>query len=352
MFRSDTGVHKAFLLLLVLVFGLTSSAAFAQSNDDENFDDLRQQLKHEYFSVGSLLQTVANFPFSPSPGNHSGFSVANARVQVYGELDGKFGYQLQANAIKSPAVLDANVYYNFTPALTLKAGLFKSPFSGEYLTGAASIDFVNRSAAVNQLAPKRQIGLQLGGTFSDGLFRYKVGMFNGNGFDINENRDNNFLYVGRLESHINTGESSDNQLVMGVNVSYEQKDYYQGGSVRGRFQGEQFLSGVDGRLTIDDFMLNGEFLYSNMTDDFGNDINPYGYYLTAGYFVHPQTQLLLRWDKFDTDYSNYSENNTESIVAGLNYFPTTYSEIQLNYELPVDRDIEFSRVLLNLQINF
>lgn len=84
------------------------------------------------------------------------------------------------------------MYYRITPDFSIKAGLFKSPFSYEFLTGSASIDFVNRSTVVNQLAPNRQIGFQLGGNFSGGKLRYKAGVFNGNGLGINQNNDDQF----------------------------------------------------------------------------------------------------------------------------------------------------------------
>lgn len=335
-------------IILFLGFMICTSTNIT-AQDTEDFQD---QFKNDYFSVGVLVQTVGEYQYERIAGTgNNGFSVGNARLQVYGEIDQSFGYQLQANFIKNPTVLDANMYFNFTPDVHIKAGLFKSPFSGEFLRGAAVLDFVNRSTAVNQLAPNRQIGIQLGGDFSDGKLRYKAGVFNGNGFGSNRNNDEQFLYVGRLETHIATDKESENKIVWGVNGSYEQKDQVStSGNLRSTFEGKQALAGSDIRLMYNGLVLSSEFIYSWLESDSGIQFNPFGYQATAGYFVTPQTQLLVRWDSFENDNIN-ALADTENLLGGLNYFPSSFSKIQLNYIFPTSQDIEFSQILLNLQIS-
>lgn len=154
--------------IMLGIFLSASTNVWAQESDIESF---RDQFKNDYFSVGSLLQTTGEYqPERRSGNDYNGFSVNIARFQIYGEVDG-LGYQLQANLIRNPAIIDANIYYNLTSEVAGKAGLFKSPFSGEFLRSAAALDFVTRSTAVNQLAPNRQIGLQLGGSLSQNRFR-------------------------------------------------------------------------------------------------------------------------------------------------------------------------------------
>lgn len=334
------------LLLFVLFLGFGAANTFAQQNGSSDFEALQEELKKDYFSVGALLQTVAEYQQERIDGNN-GFSVGNARFQVYGELDDTFGYQLQASMLNSPVILDANLYYKLTPNFTAKAGLFKSPFSAEFLTGAAATDFVNRSTVVGQLAPNRQIGFQLGGALAEGNFRYSAGMFNGNGSRFNENIDDQFLYVARMESHLNIGDHAESQLIVGLNAAYEDKRGTLPNNIRSQFQGEQVLAGADARLTLGDLMLSGEVIYSRLSNT-SREANPFGYHATAGYFVTPKTQLLLRWDWFDADNLG---TNSETAIAGINFFSTSYSEIQLNYVVPTNQDIEFSKLLLKLQLN-
>ncbi|MDZ7682298.1 MAG: porin [Fodinibius sp.] len=347
MISIDTKCIKRLSLLAILLFAVTSLGT-AQQETGGDLEELRQAVKNDYFSVGMLIQNVVDYQPERRGGNN-GFSISNARVQVYGELDNKFGYQLQANVINSPAILDANLNYNFNEQTSLKAGLFKTPFSAEYLTGAAAIDFVNRSTAVKQLAPNRQVGLQLGGSFSDGVFQYKAGIFNGNRFSTNQNNDNTFIYVGRLQANLGGEEQSSGDIKIGLNASYEDKQYAFGSNIQSNFEGTQTLLGSDLRYTNGGFLLSGEFIYSWLESDTGFEFNPYGYYATAGYYVTSETQLLLRWDDFQAD--NLA-SDSRSIIAGVNIFPSAYSEVQLNYIIPTEQAIDYSQLLLNLQLNF
>jgi len=339
------GFFKLILLTGLFVFAGMSVQAQDQSSSD--FEKFRDQFKKEYFSVGGLLQTVGDYQFERIAGEN-GFSVGNARLKVYGEFDNKFGYQLQTNFVSSNALLDANMYYNLTPNFSIKAGLFKTPFSYEYLTGAAATDFVNRSSAVNQLAPKRQVGFQLQGDVVDGKLKYSAGMFNGNGFGSNQNDDDRFLYTARIEANSGVGSGLQDGFMMGLNATYEQSESATtGAGLLSQVAGEQLLVGADTRISYNKMMLAGEFIYSTINADAGAEYNPFGYYVTGGYFITPEAQILARWDYFDGDFIGVS---SESVVGGINIFPSDFFEVQLNYIYPLDLDAEFSQILVNLQI--
>ena len=345
---ANTGkLIKSVILTLLLGFLAGFNPGLkAQDTEGADLDSFEEQFKKEFFSVGTLVQTLGRY--EPGQGE-GGFSVGNARIQVFGELDRTFGYQVQANFARTPALLDANLYYRFSPKATLKAGLFKTPFSYEYLMSAAATDFVRRATVVGQLAPNRQVGMQLGGRFSDDTFRYRAGVFNGNSYGIAGNTDDNLMYTGRLEGHFQTGTDDISEIVVGANISYENKEQFStGGNLRSSFAGEQTLAGVDARLQREKLMLGGELIYSWMNPNMGPQFNPFGYQLTAAYDVAPETELLLRWDHFDADGL---ASDSELLLAGLNLFPTNYTKLEFNYALPLERDIEFSQVLMNLQIS-
>ena len=79
----------------------------AQSQDEPLIEKLRATFQKEYFSMGLLLQTVADFQTERSLPGYNGFSIANFRLKIYGELDKNFGYFVQANFINLPGLLDA-----------------------------------------------------------------------------------------------------------------------------------------------------------------------------------------------------------------------------------------------------
>ena len=82
----------------------------------------------------------------------------------------------------------------FVPAFTVRAGKFKPPVGFKRLQSATDITFAERGLPTN-LAPNRDVGLQLAGDISEGLFAYQVGVFDGvpdlgNGdADFNDSKD-------------------------------------------------------------------------------------------------------------------------------------------------------------------
>jgi hypothetical protein len=146
-FFSKFKLETFYILILSFVVIQVSLAA---EKPEPLIEDLHWQFKKEYLNLGLLIQAVGDFQVERSfPGNN-GFSIANFRLIISGELDGKFGYLLHTNFISGFSILDAKIYYKYSPHFILDVGQFKSPFSKEFLTGAESITFVNRSRIIGQ----------------------------------------------------------------------------------------------------------------------------------------------------------------------------------------------------------
>ncbi len=320
----------------------------AQENSDfeGQVQDLQEHLKNDYFSFGLLLQGQANFQPERLSGNN-GFSAPKARFKMSGEFSGKFGYKLQASMLGNPAVVDANVYFKPVSQVSFKAGLFKSPFTHEYLTGAGSVLFAGRSTVVNQLGTKRQVGIQLDAYTSNKTFRFTGGVFNGNHYSGNSNDDGKFQYIGRIESYLGNGD--DNQIKIGANVAYEEKDTRGSGNLTTNYIGKQTLFGTYVSVTQNSILLDGEFIYGWRNPEIGANSNPYGYYVTAGYNVTSNSRLLVRWDSFEDD--NLAQD-AEQILVGFNHMPNSFTKLKLTYALPTDQDIEYSNFFAILQVGF
>jgi phosphate-selective porin len=317
-----------------------STGTFAQESADfeQQVETLQDHLKNDYFSFGLLLQSQADFQPERVSG-HNGFSSSLARFKIGGTFNNKFGYKLQASMLKAPSVVDANVYYKPSAQVELKAGLFKSPFTHEYATGAGSVLFANRATAVNELGIKRQLGLQLDTYTSENIFRFTAGVFNGNGYSTG-NDDNNFLYMGRVESYLGSGSS---QTKLGVGLAHESKN------VQADFVGQQTHLTTYASTTQGKLLLDGEFIHGWSNPDVGADSNPYGYYVTAGYFVTNSSRLLLRWDAFEGD--NLAQDS-EHILVGFNHSPNQFTKLKLTYSLPTDDSIDYSHFFASLQVGF
>ena len=76
------------------------------------------------------------------------------------------------------ALFDAYSDVKVTPAFVVRVGKFKPPVDLERLQSASDIVFAERALATN-LAPNRDIGLQLSGEISGGVFAWQAGVFNG-----------------------------------------------------------------------------------------------------------------------------------------------------------------------------
>ena len=327
------------VLLLFLTLPLSPDLVRAQSADDEPLlESLRRAFKQEALSLGLIVRTLGSVQFDAPENGGNGFSIPSARFSVRGRLDHGFHYVLQTEFARSPAVLDARLSYDLSERLTLHAGMFKAPFSAEFLIPLPAIDFVSRAQVVNVLAPNRQVGLMLEGRHGD--LSAQVGVFNGNGRVVAGNDDNRLLYVGRLQMNraLPTG-----RLEIGANVAYD--DPAEDGT-----DVQRLRLGGDARLEQGRWMIAGEAIYADLDPEAGPARSPFGYHVTVGYDPIPgRHQLLLRWDAFDRDVPG--DDARTFLVAGYNFDPTSTFSVQVNYLIPTeDADPGNHRLLVELQL--
>jgi hypothetical protein len=331
---------------------LLPQTARAQERAENLVAKLAETFRSEQLTLGVLLQTVADAQIERTLPGSNGFSIANFRLLLHGQLDGGFGYWLQANFIDSPAILDAMMSYRVSRLFAFDAGQFKTPFSYEFLTLASSIDFVNRAQAVTALAPGRQIGLQARFDDRSRTVGARAGVFNGNGTRPNGNDNNNFLYAGRIvvTPHLDT-DGTDRSLVIGVNAAHSKDDgsTFGGGFVTD-FVGARTHLGGDVRLQLDRWLVAGELLYAALRPTIGTDRDPWGYHATASYSFTPKTQGLVRFDGFQPDDGG---DRRDVIVLGFNAWPTSVTEFQINYLVDTrDAAIDHHQILVNFQFGF
>jgi phosphate-selective porin OprO and OprP len=76
------------------------------------------------------------------------------------------------------ALFDAYADVEVAPEFAVRVGKFKPPVDLERLQSASDIVFAERALATN-LAPNRDVGLQVSGDISSGAFTWQAGIFNG-----------------------------------------------------------------------------------------------------------------------------------------------------------------------------
>lgn len=333
---------KILLFSLLCMFIITAGLAQEKSLTEQ----LKESLQKKYASLSILVRNIADFQAERSLPGTNGFYIENFRVKLSGELDDRFGYSLETKLINSPAILDAKLYYEFSPQLKLDFGLFKLPFSSEYLVSEADIDFVYRSQTVNALNVGKQVGVMVSGESNNKLFTYAAGIFNGNK-GAKENDNNKFLYVGRitfrpvkandnetLEIGFSTAQSRDKAVII----------------MDSTFEGDRFLIGGDINFSVSNFQLYSEVIAGRLKSISGSIKKPVGCQVTAGYYFTKKMLLLVRWDSF-MENRNLPFNNLA--ILGFNIIPSGLFKFQLNYLIPVnDGKIKHHQFLFNTQFSF
>lgn len=119
------------------------------------------------------------FPSDDAIPQTNGFLLRRARpifeATVYKYID----FRLMPDFGQGTTTLfDAYTEIRFHPAFALRAGKFKPPVDIERLQSATDMRFMERAFTTN-LAPNRDVGLQLGGDLAGGTVNYAVGVFNG-----------------------------------------------------------------------------------------------------------------------------------------------------------------------------
>lgn len=323
---------------LLLITCLSLSTAFADSGEEntrsEDEDPAPQAVVGPSFRPGLLIQSIADFQ-SEASGGQNGFSLAKARLNVTGQVDGSWDYLVQTDFANSLTLLDARVRYQADSPFGVAAGMYKVPFSQEWLTSAARIDFVKRSQVVSALSPKRDVGVTVTTRLSS-VVSLHTGLFNGNGRSLSGNDNNRFLYVARMDA------APTQSLNIGANIAHNQGSDRPGDI-------EQLLLGGDIRFTPKAFLLSGEAIYGEQTHSAAANLQSFGYHVTAGYTLPTELmqQILLRWDQFTPDLD---KSRSSLFVLGYNVNPSDVIGIQVNYLMPTDQALQQHQLLVDLQL--
>ncbi|MBC8039270.1 MAG: hypothetical protein H7Y06_01880 [Opitutaceae bacterium] len=150
-----------------------------------------------------LVQGDGRFYFDDANAAQDGFLLRRARLIFEGKFAERFSYVIQPEfAGSSVSILDANVNLAITPDFNVQAGRFKTPVGLEQLQADPVAFFNERSVATN-LAPNRDVGLQVHGAVLEKRIGYQAALTNGvidggNSPTDALNNEGDFTVSGRL----------------------------------------------------------------------------------------------------------------------------------------------------------
>lgn len=335
------GCFGAAIRVVVATMALAGPrAVVAQAPTEPIADRVRELLTHDGFEVGFLLQAVVDPALDDGDSDPASVQLAAARLLLRGALDSGFEYFIQTNFAAAPSVLDARVGWRASERFGIWAGRFKTPLSREFLVFAGSIDFVNRSRVVAAMAPGRQMGVQVGGQLTEGL-DWSVGGFTGvDSSPVNES----LVGVARLD--LTRSMEPDRTLRVGISGAMGRDGALAPRLLGEGFEGDGSIVEIDGRLESGRLLLAGEVIAA-WYDEIGTaESDASGFYLTGGWMTSDRTQALVRWDRFTAPGAEADDN----LVLGFNAWPTTASEIQVNWIAPVAGSAAPHKLLVNFQV--
>ena len=152
------------------------------------------------FKFRGLVQGDARF-FDNDIGANDTFLFRRIRPTIEGSLGKLVGFRLTPEfAGDSASIVDAYVDLKFDPAFTVRAGKVKGPVGLERLQSGNATALIERTFPT-ELAPNRELGVQVQGEVAGGKVNYTVGVYNGapDGRDgATANPDDNFEFAGRV----------------------------------------------------------------------------------------------------------------------------------------------------------
>jgi phosphate-selective porin len=110
------------------------------------------------------------------------FDIRRARIDFMGRIHRRFTFRIQPELSGSPYIRNAWADLELNPALHLKWGQMKVPFSSSWLTQDNNLNFVERGTA-GPVHPFFDRGFTLWGELLDGRVAYDLGVFTGVGTD-------------------------------------------------------------------------------------------------------------------------------------------------------------------------
>ena len=287
------------------------------------------------------------------------FRLRRARINLTGDFAEQFDFKVEGDFENSDGLSSSRTAFEATdifvnwhqfPEAQIKVGQWKAPFGLEQLTPDTSLYVIERSLPTGAITPERQIGVQLWGKpFASiwpdqkDLLTYYAGIFNGNGRNVSVNDNNNFMYVGRLESTLFKAKvwGQDSYLKLGADVLNSRDD--KGTNISQTLNllvnadgslspftlpgaDERTAWSVDAWLKLGPFDLIGEYLEEYVNGRTVNGVAPgfadfttSGYYVEGAYFLIPKKlQAVVQWQ--DLNPGQRANDGIRSITGGLNYY--------------------------------
>ena len=293
------------------------------------------------------------------------FRVRRGRLLASGLMIRTLGFKLHVDFAASKPLLDYYLDYRPWEAVGIRVGQYKTPLGRQFLVSATKKQFVDDTIAMAEFKLDRDIGIMVHGTVEEGLFGYRIGVFNGSG--KNARQDNtDFMYVARFElapfgpvpyAESDVKGTRDPLLSIAIASAYNTLDTP--------------ADSDDGTVTTARYTLGGELAFfwrglyaasevfwrfeDPMT---GASVTGLGGYVQAGYMVIPKhLEIGARGAVVRAELDETGDDRWEAGPVVNGFFLGHRLKLQLDYAALIDEDPQGAdtldhRVRLQLQAAF
>jgi hypothetical protein len=317
-----------------LVEGIQDAAPKTSFKPGKGFDFATADGKFT-MTVGGRIQTRATLNDIEDADNKFNFAVQHARIWMEGSVfDPSWKYRVHFDAsgdrvtagsstssASATALREAYIEKAFEKALNLRFGQYKTPYSRQFITSSANLEFVDRWIGHGSFFQNYQPGMMLHGLFGgekSDLFEYYAGVFNGNGVNVQQTAggDNRVMEVVRVAMN-----------PMGA-VKYSESDYAGGDfkaalGLNGWSSSDPALDKSDRSIGADLTIVgHGLYLTGEWHDrSFANGDPDYeGWFAQAGYFLVPGTlDVGLRYSTWGRDGATSGLDKVTEVLGVVGY---------------------------------
>ena len=309
-------------------------------------------------------QFLANY-INPDGGDNEGLGFRVRRLRVV--WDGNafapwMKYKVEYDLSRNGELKDIKLSFAKNRALVPVVGQYKVPFNKERLNSSSALQLVGRSIITDYFEYGRDIGGGVYGLLGDGMIRYDFGLFQGQGANVKNDKDNTgMLWAGRIQAAIIGGKAKKIKenfarkptLIVGVAVAGIDVEEGSKDSNIGIHEGERDLS-AGGKATSFTADVNYRDPRFNLIGEYiGRWVNPdetgietaydYGFRVQGGFFLIPKKiELASRYARVTLDDGAGNDlDNVWTFTQGLNYYLSGNHKwkIQLDYTFQREEDL-------------
>ncbi len=291
-----------------------------------------------------------------------GFRVRRLRVTWDGNAFAPWmKYKVQYDFSRNGELKDMKLSFAKNRAFVPTVGQYKVPFNRDALNSSSALQLVGSSIISDYFEYGRDIGGGVYGLLGDGMIRYDLGVFQGEGANTkNDKGDIGMLWAGRVQAALIGGKARKVKenfarkptLMVGAAVAGIDVEGGSDGNI-GIPSGERALE--DGKVTSFTADINYRDPRFNLTGEYiGRWVNPdmageataydYGFRVQGGFFLVPKkVELASRYAmvQFDEDLPVDLEEKLDNVWAftqGLSYYLSGNHKWKIQFDYTFQRE--------------